>query len=73
MSELKLVVDNPPATEAVYVAFAKIGNCMVCGFESDLRAGACFGCCDKVSGVKVPHGHRMWENANPKNFWYCGA
>ena len=50
----------------------QIGNCMVCGNRHDLRAGACFACCSKVSGEPIKGGHRLWETDNPTNIWYVG-
>lgn len=56
-----------------YVAFAKVGTCMVCGEQHDLRCGVCFDCCAKVDGEPIKGGHRLWERANPRNTWYVGA
>jgi len=55
------------------LSIAKIGDCMVCNERKDLRAGACFECCDRVSGEPVKGGHRLWEIKNPANTWYVGV
>lgn len=55
-----------------YIAFARMGNCMVCGQRQDLRCGACFTCSPKISGQKIKGGHRLWETSKPENTWYVG-
>ena len=69
MNSIKEALDKYPNS---YVSHAQIGNCMVCGDRQDLRAGACFDCCGKVSGEPIKGGHRLWETANPDNTWYVG-
>lgn len=56
-----------------YVSFAKIGNCMVCRNEHDLRCGVCFDCSGKITGKPIKGGHRLWEISNPLNTWYIGS
>jgi len=55
-----------------YIAFRKIGDCMICGKREDLRCGACFQCADQVAGEQIKGGHRLWDSMNPKNTWYVG-
>ena len=55
-----------------YVSFDKIGDCMICQKEHDLRCGVCFGCCDKVEGKPLPRGHKLWEIDSPSNYWFVG-
>lgn len=55
-----------------YIAFAKMGDCMVCKKYKDLRCGTCMGCGSKVSGEPMKGGHRLWETSNPENTWYVG-
>lgn len=52
-----------------YVSMAEIGHCKVCGAWKDLRMGACFTCCPKVTGQKIDGGHELWEIENPTNKW----
>jgi hypothetical protein len=60
----------------VYLSFAQIGNCQVCGQEEDLRFGTCFDCADFVDGEELKHRvtgqvvHRLWDRRNPDNDWY---
>lgn len=63
------IKDHPNA----YIAFQKVGACMVCKQTDDLRSGVCFNCSPKVSGSPVKGGHRLWEIGNPDNAWYVGA
>lgn len=56
-----------------YLSFARIGECMVCSQEKDLRFGACFNCSDRIDGEPIKGGHRLWEKAKPSNTWYVGA
>lgn len=55
-----------------YIAFEKMGDCMVCKQYKDLRCGACFQCCPKVDGEKIKGGHRLWEIGKLENTWYVG-
>ncbi len=54
-----------------YVSMAQHGNCKVCKQYDDLRMGCCFTCSDVVDGEQTsPTTHKLWERANPLNFWY---
>lgn len=55
-----------------YIAFEKMGDCMICGERKDLRCGACFQCSSQIAGEKIKGGHRLWDSKNPDNTWYVG-
>jgi len=55
-----------------YVAFEKLGDCMICAEHKDLRAGSCWECSGLVSGEPIKGGHRLWETSKPENTWYVG-
>ena len=63
------------------------GHCRLCGQydayevngrDEGLEWGVCIGCCLKVSNEFLPPSERIpfkmvrvWETANPDNFWIC--
>lgn len=57
-----------------YESFARIGQCMICNKQFDLRCGTCFKCNDKVSGKPLANGkgHVLWETNKPENTWIVG-
>jgi hypothetical protein len=57
------------AESEVYVSFAQVGKCRVCGERRDLRCGACFACSEFVDGTKIPGGHELWDRRDPNNRW----
>lgn len=74
-----MMIDTPQATVTMgpiadipYVSIARWGNCKVCMVHQDLRFGTCFHCSIKVDGERVSDTtHKLWERANPSNFWFC--
>jgi len=72
MTKDKLTVIEGGNDKTRYVASAKFGDCMVCGEYKDLRCGACFHCSDKVKGMKIKGGHKLWQADKPSNVWYVG-
>lgn len=57
--------------DKVYVSQAEMGYCKVCGNWKDLRCGSCEPCCKNVAGKPLKDGgHKLWDNRNPKNYWF---
>jgi len=62
-----------------YVSHAQMADCMVCGEHKDLRCGACFDCCEKVTGKPIKNlkgatiGHQLWAKDNPDKKWITGT
>lgn len=65
------MTDHRSKDDRVYVSFAQVAECKVCGRTNDLRMGACWDCADHVEGEDLGNGnHRLWDSRNPRNEWF---